>query len=70
MWSLFVYPNCYLKNLLFLTKNENEWKERKFRRRKKIKKSKFYNNKKVTMIDDIDINKILASKEEPYGTKS
>ena len=37
---------------------------------KKIKKSKFYNNKKVTMIDDIDINKILASKEEPYGTKS
>ena len=27
-------------------------------------------NKKVTKIDDIDVKKILVSKEEPYGTKS
>ena len=37
---------------------------------KKIKKSDFYKNKKVTKIDDIDVNKILISKEEPYGTKN
>ena len=35
-----------------------------------IKKSDFYKNKKVTKIDDIDVNKILISKEEPYGTKN
>ena len=34
---------------------------------KKIKKW-FYKNKKVTKIYDIDANKILLSKEEPYGT--
>ena len=33
------------------------------------KKSGFYKNKKVTKIDDIDVNKILVSKEEPYCTK-
>ena len=37
---------------------------------KKIKKSNFYKNKKVTKIDDIDVNKILVSKKEPYGTKN
>ena len=36
---------------------------------KKIKKSDFYKNKKVTNIDDIDANKKLVSKEEPYGIK-
>ena len=36
---------------------------------KKIKKNEFYKNKKVTSIDDIDVNKILVSKEEPYGTR-
>ena len=37
---------------------------------KKIKKSEFYKNKKLKSIEDIDINKILVSKKEPYGTKS
>ena len=37
---------------------------------KKIRKSDFYKNKKINRIDDIDINKILVSKKEPYGTKS
>ena len=37
---------------------------------KKIKTSDFYKNKKVIKIDDIDVNKILVSKEEPYGTKN
>ena len=37
---------------------------------KKIKKSEFYKSKKVFQIDDVDINKILVSKKEPYGTKN
>ena len=37
---------------------------------KKIKKSVFYKNKKVTKIDGIDANKILVSKKETYGTKN
>ena len=34
------------------------------------KKSKFYKNKKVAEINNIDVNKILVSNEEPYGTKN
>ena len=34
---------------------------------KNIKNSKFYKNKKSFKIYDIDVNKILLSKEEPYG---
>ena len=36
----------------------------------KIKKSDFYKNKKAFQIDDIDVNKRLVSKIEPYGTKN
>ena len=36
----------------------------------KIKKSIFYKNKKVTKIHDFDVNEILGSKKEPYGTKN
>ena len=34
---------------------------------KKIKTSNFYITKKLFNIDDIDANKILVSKKEPYG---
>ena len=37
---------------------------------KKIKKSDFCKNKKIFQIDDIDVNKILVSKKEPYGKKN
>ena len=37
---------------------------------KKFKKSNFYKNKKINKIDDINVNKILVSKKEPYGTKN
>ena len=37
---------------------------------KKINKSIFYKNKKLFNIHDIDLNKILVSKEESYGTKN
>ena len=35
----------------------------------KIKKSNFYKNKKLSKIDEIDVDKILVSKNEPCGTK-
>ena len=37
---------------------------------KNVNKSNFYRNKKLFKIDDIDVNKILISKKEPYGTKN
>ena len=37
---------------------------------KKINKSNFYKNKRLFKIDDIDVNKILGSKKEPYGKKA
>ena len=37
---------------------------------KNIKRSDFYKNKKVTKIYNFDVNKILFSKKEPYGTKN
>ena len=36
---------------------------------KKIEKSDFYKKKKTDDIDHIDVNKILVSKKELYGTK-
>ena len=37
---------------------------------KKIEKSNFYKNKKLSKTDDIDANKILISKRQTYGKKS
>ena len=37
---------------------------------KKIKKSSFYKNKKIYSTDDIDLDNILVSKKESYGTKN
>ena len=37
---------------------------------KKIKKSEFYKNIKIFQIENIDVNKILVSKKEPYSTKN
>ena len=37
---------------------------------KKIKKRGFNQNKKAFHIDNINVNKILVSKKEPYGTKN
>ena len=36
----------------------------------KILKSYFYKNEKQFQIDDVNVNKILVSKKEPYGTKN
>ena len=37
---------------------------------KKNNKSNFYKNKKLFKMDDIDINEILVSKKESYGTEN
>ena len=37
---------------------------------RKINKSIFYRTKRLFNMDDIDVNKILISKKEPYGKKS
>ena len=37
---------------------------------KKINKSNFYKNKKPFNLNDIDVNRILISKKESYGTKN
>ena len=37
---------------------------------KKIIRSSFYKNKKINNIEDIDVNNILVSKKESYGTKN
>ena len=37
---------------------------------KKINKSSFYKNKKSFSLNDMDVNKILVSKKESYGTKT
>ena len=51
---------------------KNEQKERKFWRKQKnfYKYVNFYKHKKVAKIDSIDVNRILVSKEEPYGAKN
>ena len=56
------------KIYFFFTEYKNERKERKFWRQRD-EKSDFYKNKKVIKIDSINVNKILVSEEEPYGTK-
>ena len=37
---------------------------------KKIKRSSFYKNKKINNIEDNDVNNILVSQKERYGTKN
>ena len=45
------------------------WKGDRFRRQKNPTKKNFYKSKKLFKTEDIDINKILISKIEPYGKK-
>ena len=49
---------------------KNEWKEHKFWRQKNQKREFYKNKVKVIEIDRIDVNKILVTKEESYGTKN
>ena len=66
-----VYLNYYKKifTFFFFTQYKNEHKEHKFCWQNN-QKSDFYKNKKASQIDEVDVNKILVSKKEPYGTKN
>ena len=68
IYDQYMYTLIILKNVLlfFFTEYKNEWKQHKFQRQKN-KKSDFYKSKEICDINDIDVNKILASKKEKYG---
>ena len=70
MRSLLIHLNCYKKMFTFFSPSMRMSGKNVNLGDKEIKKSDFYKNKKVAKIDDIDVNKILVSKEEPYGTKN
>ena len=69
MWPLLVHPNHYKKIFTFFLSSIRMSRKHVNFGDKKIKKNK-NKNKTVTMIDDIDVNKILVSREEPHGTKN
>ena len=69
MWSLPMHPNDYKKITFFSSKIRMSGKNMNFGD-KIIKKSDFWKSKKVIKIDNIDVNKILVSQEEPYGSKN
>ena len=52
----------------FFIQYKDEWKQRQFWRQKS-QKSGFYKSGKEIKMDEIDVNKILVFKEEPYGKK-
>ena len=73
MWWLSIHQNCYKKFFTFLSSSIIMSRNNVNFGGRKMKKSDFYKIKKVACkvkIDDIDVNKILVSKEEPYGTKN
>ena len=69
MWSLSIYSNCYK---FFLTYFSPSIRMSRKNVNLVIKKSKKWllRKQKVTKIADIDVNKILVCKEEPYGKRS
>ena len=73
MGSLLRHPNYYEKIFTFFfipSSIRISGKSVSFGDKKKFLKSNFYKNKKVIRIDSIDVNKILVSKEELYGSKN
>ena len=70
-YKLFTRHPNYYKNIfyLFLPSIRISGKSINFGD-KKINKSDFYKNRKLFKIEDIDIDKILISEKESYGTKN
>ena len=60
------YNNQYIFFYFFPLIYINEWKK-EILTIKKSEKTEFYKRKKIFNIDDIDVNKTLVSKKEPYG---
>ena len=65
------HANYYEKNFTFLFSLSRRTSKKSIDfDNKKISKRNFYKNKKLFKIDDINVNKILVSNKEPYGTKN
>ena len=67
MGTLRCYKECF--TFFFLESIRISGKSINFDVRK-INKISFYKNKKLSSLNDIDVNKILVSKNESYGTKN
>ena len=70
MRSLLRHPSHYKKNFTFFLPSISKSGKSVSFGDKNIKKSNFYKNKKIFKKDDIDVNKLLVSKEESYGKKN
>ena len=68
MRPLLRHQNCYTKHLHYFSPSITMIGKNIIFDDKKVKKSHFYKNKKVFKRDDIDNEKKLVSKKEPYGT--
>ena len=69
MRSLLRHPNHYNFFFTFFSPSIGTSGKNLIFNNEKINKSKFYKNKNLSKIDDIDVDKLLVSKKEPYGTK-
>ena len=59
----------YIYKLIYFYSNTIMNRKSVHFRGKNIKTRNFCKSKKLFKIDEIDVNKILVSEEEPYGTK-
>ena len=69
LWSLLAHLKFLYKIFSFFSQSIRMSRKNVNFGDNKILKSDFYKNKKVSRINDIDANKTLVSKEEPYRTK-
>ena len=63
---IFIHKKNYFSSLLYIRMSE---KNANFDDKKNMKND-FYKNKKVTTIEETDVNKIIVSKKEAYGKKN
>ena len=70
IWLLCVYVNYYKIIFTFFLYSVRTNVKNINLDDKNIKKCDFYKNKKASQLVDVDVNKILVSKKEPYGTKN
>ena len=60
--------NNYYKQIFYFSLEYIKMNKKKINfNDKKIKNTEFYKNKKIFNVDNIDVNRILVSKKEPYG---
>ena len=72
MLKYMIDSNYYLKKIIYISFIQYKYQCKKNITcdGKKMNKSNFYKNKKLFNVCDIEVDKILISKQEPYGKKS